>query len=99
MTTVACKFDLGGYSQDIRNCEKCHDPANAATPQAGLWKTNPNRLACGSCHDGIDFATGVGLTLADKAAGLSVSTGFFGKAHPGQRDRCDMPERGLPRRG
>jgi OmcA/MtrC family decaheme c-type cytochrome len=76
------KFDLGGYSQDIRNCEKCHDPANAATPQAALWKTSPNRLACGSCHDGIDFATGLGLTLADKAAGLSSSTGFFGKAHP-----------------
>ena len=28
------QFDEGGYSQDIRNCEKCHDPANPATPQA-----------------------------------------------------------------
>jgi len=75
-------FDKAGYPQDIRNCDKCHDSANTATPQASLWKTNSNRLACGSCHDGINFDTGVGLTLADKAAGLTVSTGFFGAAHP-----------------
>ena len=75
-------FDKAGYPQDIRNCDKCHDSSNTATPQASLWKTNSNRLACGSCHDGINFDTGVGLTLADKAAGLTVSTGFFGAAHP-----------------
>jgi OmcA/MtrC family decaheme c-type cytochrome len=80
-------FDQGGYSQDIRNCDKCHDSTGVSTggtplPQAALWKTEANRLACGSCHDGINFDTGVGLTLADKAAGLSVSTGFFGAAHP-----------------
>ncbi len=80
-------FDKTGYSQDIRNCDKCHDSTGASTggtplPQASLWKTEANRLACGSCHDGINFDTGVGLTLADKAAGLSVSTGFFGAAHP-----------------
>jgi OmcA/MtrC family decaheme c-type cytochrome len=77
----------GGYPQDIRNCDKCHDSTGQSTggtalPQASLWKTEANRLACGSCHDGINFDTGVGLTLADKAAGLSVSTGFFGAAHP-----------------
>lgn len=80
-------FDQGGYSQDIRNCDKCHDSTGASTggtalPQAALWKTNANRVACGSCHDGINFDTGLGLTLADKREGLSQSTGFFGKAHP-----------------
>ena len=75
-------FEQAGYPQDIRNCDKCHDSSNTATPQASLWKTNSNRQACGSCHDGINFDTGVGLTLADKAAGLTVSTGFFGAAHP-----------------
>jgi OmcA/MtrC family decaheme c-type cytochrome len=80
------KFD-GGYSQDIRNCDKCHDSTGASTggtplPQAALWKTEANRTGCGSCHDGINFDTGVGLTLGDKAAGLTTSTGFFGKAHP-----------------
>jgi OmcA/MtrC family decaheme c-type cytochrome len=80
-------FDKGGYSQDIRNCDKCHDSTGASTggtplPQAALWKTEANRKACSSCHDGINFDTGQGLTLADKAAGLTVSTGFFGAAHP-----------------
>ena len=45
-------------------------------------KPSSNRQACGSCHDGINFDTGEGLTLADKAAGKTVSTDFFGKAHP-----------------
>jgi OmcA/MtrC family decaheme c-type cytochrome len=81
------EFDKGGYSQDIRNCDKCHDSTGQSTggtplPQASLWKTNANRIACGSCHDGINFDDGTGLTLGDKAAGLTVSTGFFGKAHP-----------------
>lgn len=80
-------FDKGGYSQDIRNCDKCHDSTGKSTggtplPQAALWKTNANRQACASCHDGINFDTGQGLTLADKAAGKTVSTDFFGKAHP-----------------
>ena len=80
-------FDKTGYPQDIRNCDKCHDSTGASTggtalPQAALWKTEANRLACGSCHDGINFDSGEGLTLADKAAGKTVSTDFFGKAHP-----------------
>lgn len=80
-------LETGGYSQDIRNCDKCHDSTGASTggtplPQAALWKTEANRKACSSCHDGINFTTGQGLTLADKAAGLTVSTGFFGAAHP-----------------
>ena len=58
------------YPQDIRNCTKCHDPTNATTPQASNFMNVPSRLACGACHDGIDFATGQGVTIADAAAGL-----------------------------
>jgi OmcA/MtrC family decaheme c-type cytochrome len=80
-------FDKGGYSQDIRNCDKCHDSTGASTggtplPQAALWKTEANLRACSSCHDGINFTTGIGLTLGDKRLGLTTSTGFFGQAHP-----------------
>jgi len=80
-------FDKGGYSQDIRNCDKCHDSTGVSTggtplPQAALWKTEANRKACSSCHDGINFDTGLGLTLGDKRDGLTASTGFFGAAHP-----------------
>jgi OmcA/MtrC family decaheme c-type cytochrome len=71
------------YPQDIRNCTKCHDPSNAATPQADNFMKVPSRLACGACHDGIDFATGKGVTLADAAKGLTVSPqGHVGGIQP-----------------
>jgi OmcA/MtrC family decaheme c-type cytochrome len=53
------------FPQDIRNCTKCHDgTAPKVAPQAAYFKTVPSRLACGACHDGIDFATGQGVTNA-----------------------------------
>ena len=38
-------------------CETCHSQTSGAT-QATLYKTNPTRAACGSCHDNVNFATG-----------------------------------------
>ncbi len=46
--------------QDPRNCLSCHDPENPATPQAALINGHPTIEACGSCHDDIDFETGIG---------------------------------------
>jgi OmcA/MtrC family decaheme c-type cytochrome len=69
------------YPQDIRNCTKCHDGSATATTQTlqgDNWKNVPNRLACGACHDGINFATGQGVTLADAQKGLTSTT----NAHP-----------------
>jgi OmcA/MtrC family decaheme c-type cytochrome len=69
-------FNEVKYPQDIRNCNKCHSNdagAAHATPQGNNWKNAPSALACGACHDGIDFATGTGVKLADAAAGLSSS--------------------------
>jgi OmcA/MtrC family decaheme c-type cytochrome len=43
------------FPQDMRNCTTCHAPG---TKQADNWKTNPNRAACGSCHDNVNFDTG-----------------------------------------
>jgi OmcA/MtrC family decaheme c-type cytochrome len=49
------------FPQDIRNCTKCHnDTAPKVAPQATNFKTVPSRLACGACHDGIDWVTGSG---------------------------------------
>jgi OmcA/MtrC family decaheme c-type cytochrome len=43
------------FPQDIRNCTTCH----ASGPkQADNWKLNPNRAACGACHDDVNFASG-----------------------------------------
>lgn len=44
------------FPQDVRNCTVCHDKGAA---QADNWKTNPTREACGSCHDDVNFATGL----------------------------------------
>jgi OmcA/MtrC family decaheme c-type cytochrome len=49
-------FSTVVFPQDVRNCTTCHS-AKAAQPN--VWMTNPSRQACGSCHDDVNFATGV----------------------------------------
>jgi OmcA/MtrC family decaheme c-type cytochrome len=72
------------FPQDIRNCTKCHDgTAPKVAPQAANFKNVPSRLACGACHDGINFATGQGVTnaAADQAkitGTAPVATGHIG---------------------
>lgn len=45
------------FPADARRCEVCHDQTTGAA-QAKNYLTNPNRAACGGCHDDINFATG-----------------------------------------
>lgn len=45
------------YPADVRRCQTCHNPKNGAA-QTNAWLTNPDRAACGSCHDDVNFATG-----------------------------------------
>ena len=74
------------FPQDIRNCTKCHDgTAPKVAPQGDNYKNVPSRLACGACHDGINFATGQGVTnAAFNQAQISgttpVATGHIGGA-------------------
>lgn len=44
------------WTQDIRNCDTCHQENDVDTPQASNWRLVPNRAACGTCHydDGDD---------------------------------------------
>ena len=57
------------WTQDIRNCQTCHDENDTNTPQASNWRLVPSRAACGTCHfdDGIaangrnDYAIEEGL--------------------------------------
>jgi len=44
------------WTQDIRNCDTCHQESDPDTPQASNWRLVPNRAACGTCHydDGDD---------------------------------------------
>jgi OmcA/MtrC family decaheme c-type cytochrome len=43
---------------DPRRCETCHSQTTGAA-QATAYLTNPTRVACGACHDDVNFATGV----------------------------------------
>jgi OmcA/MtrC family decaheme c-type cytochrome len=47
------------YPQDKRNCTTCHEEGDADTPQASNWRFTVNRATCGSCHDDVNFATGL----------------------------------------
>ncbi|HEV2687091.1 MAG TPA: OmcA/MtrC family decaheme c-type cytochrome [Bryobacteraceae bacterium] len=45
------------FPSDARRCESCHEQNTGAT-QATAYFT-PNRVACGACHDNVNFATGL----------------------------------------
>jgi OmcA/MtrC family decaheme c-type cytochrome len=91
------------FPQDLRNCTKCHDgsaTSSAPTAQGDNWKSVPSRLACGACHDGINFADGTGVTLSDAFQGKFITTTFGGLAHAGgaqpddtQCTQCHNPTR------
>lgn len=49
-------FPGSSSANDPRNCVKCHDQ-NSGAAQANAYLT-PNRVACGGCHDNVNFATG-----------------------------------------
>ena len=73
----AMMFNEVVFPQDVRNCTKCHDGSATAankTANGDNWKGVPSALACGACHDGIDFKTGKGTALGalGKAAGGHV---------------------------
>lgn len=53
-------FTMNSFStpEGLRNCAKCHTGADAQTPQGNNWRTKPSRVACGSCHDDVNFETG-----------------------------------------
>jgi OmcA/MtrC family decaheme c-type cytochrome len=45
------------FPADIRRCQSCHQQ-NTGAAQATAYMTNPTRVACGSCHDDVNFTSG-----------------------------------------
>jgi len=64
-----------------RMCTTCHDSKIAST--ADNHRNLPSRVSCGACHDGINWATGGGSTLADKAAATAVGAVVATSGHRG----------------
>ena len=62
-----------------------------ATPQGNNWSTNPNRKACGACHDGINFNTGLGKTLAGKTTGHGAGGVGEAQANDSMCATCHTP--------
>ncbi|WP_296276257.1 OmcA/MtrC family decaheme c-type cytochrome [Rhodoferax sp.] len=58
-------YSMLGNGQKM--CSTCHDSTKAK--QADNWSTQPSRVACGSCHDGIKWSDGTGTTLAGDTTG------------------------------
>ncbi len=60
---------LTGSVDGTLNCQACHDPKSGAA-QANAWMTTPTRAVCGSCHDNVNFASGLnhagGAQIDDK---------------------------------
>ncbi len=57
-TTDFSKIVFPADPGDPRRCETCHSQTTGAT-QATAYLTKPTAAACGSCHDNVNFATGV----------------------------------------
>jgi OmcA/MtrC family decaheme c-type cytochrome len=59
---ITNSFGTSNYSTVVdpagaQRCEVCHQQTTGAA-QAKAFLTNPTRVACGSCHDDVNFATG-----------------------------------------
>ena len=88
------KYNEVTYPQPITNCVKCHDGSATAvnkTAQGDNWKNVPSRLACGSCHDGINFDTGGGTNLSGSYAGHIGGAKADDKLCAGCHSAADIP--------
>jgi OmcA/MtrC family decaheme c-type cytochrome len=93
-TTKGVPYQIAGYMNFItdfstvvdpsqaQRCEVCHSQTTGAA-QATAYMTTPSRVACGSCHDDVNFATG-----ANHAGGFQQDDT--------QCHNCHVPQGELP---
>lgn len=88
---VGMNFNEVEWIQDPRNCTKCHSGVDKTdinqatkTKDGDNWKTKPSRLACGACHDNVDFASGLITTtsgVTNHAAGAALDDSTCNTCH------------------
>ena len=71
-------FDFSGvgFPAGVRNCQACHESGSvtADIPNGpGAW-LQPNRAACGACHENANFATGAGHANLPQVSDNQCST-------------------------
>jgi OmcA/MtrC family decaheme c-type cytochrome len=77
-------FNTKGFSKlndGQKMCTTCHGGSEATT--ASNYREIPTRKSCGACHDGINWATGTGSTLADKAKVVLATDALPSTGHLG----------------
>ncbi len=80
-TNFVYDYSTLAWPQDVRNCTTCHQGAS----QADNWKNNPSRVACGSCHDDVDFASG-----KNHVGGVQVDDSKCSICHPADGQEFDL---------
>lgn len=62
-------YSTVGNPSPIMACSVCHeDQKVSGAVQADNWMTKPSREACGSCHDNVNFASGVNHPAGPQAS-------------------------------
>lgn len=74
------EFDTVEFTREIENCTSCHKPGPV---DADNWKMVPNREACGSCHDDVNFDTGEN----HGSGGVQLTNTFCSNCHPPEGPR------------
>ncbi len=68
-------WNTAAFPAVLANCQACH---TGSVANVDNWKSVPSRAACGSCHDLVNFATGVNhgaYTTDDVCNGCHPATG------------------------
>jgi len=68
------EWGRGEFPAVLQNCIKCHQGSGANVDN---WKKVPSRVACGSCHDTVNFATG-----ANHKGGQQTDDSKCSSCHP-----------------
>jgi hypothetical protein len=82
------------YPGNMKNCVTCHTGGTASDN----WKNKPTRLACGSCHTAVDFATGAnhpspgGIRTDDSQCGLCHGATYLETKHSTAPVGMNVPE-------
>ena len=85
-------FSTVVFPQDIRNCTTCHAGPTPPT-QSANWFAFPNRAACQSCHDDVNFATG-----ANHPGGIQADDSLCSTCHIPAREASSMRRSWAPTR-
>lgn len=72
--STATNFNDIVFPQDVRNCTTCHNPADAATPDAHNYADLAYTRTCGACHDTMDMVAHTNTALAASGSVTTVAS-------------------------